>query len=97
MERAGDRPHPALLGIFSLVTLLAHRLLGEQPCPTRTAAWYHKPEPTFSDTLAFVRRHLWVHTDFRLSPPESDSTQVPPEFDGTQVPRALADHLCYAA
>jgi hypothetical protein len=75
-----------------VVTLLAHRLLGEQPCPVRRAAWYAKPLPTFSDTLALVRHHLWTHTDFRLSSCESDSQKVP---------RALVDHLahllCYAA
>jgi len=91
-DRAIARTTPALLGLFSLVTLLADRLLGPLPCPTRHAAWYHKPEPTFSDALALVRRLLWTQTTFPLSPccPETQ-----------QVPRALADHLaellCYAA
>ena len=91
-DRAIARTTPALLGLFSLLTLLAHQLLGVQPCPTRAAAWYHKPQPTFSDTLALVRRHLWTRTTFRLSPACPDTQQVP---------RALADHLaellCYAA
>ncbi len=37
------RTTPAL---FALVTLLAYRLLGNQPCPVRRAAWYAKPRPT---------------------------------------------------
>ena len=86
------RTTPALLGLFSVITLLAHRLLGEASCPARTAAWYAKARPTFSDTLALVRRYLWIRTDFRLSPAEADISQVP---------KALADHLadllCYAA
>jgi hypothetical protein len=86
------RTTPALFGLFSLVTLLAHRLLGDQPCPVRRAAWYAKPLPTFSDTLALVRPYLWTRTDFRLSPVLDD---------GQKVPRALVDHLaallCYAA
>jgi hypothetical protein len=78
------RTTPALLGLFSLVTLLAQRLLRGGACPTRTAAWYAKPNPTFSDTLALVRRYLWTRTDFRLSPGPEDR---PP------IPAALADHL----
>jgi hypothetical protein len=46
---------PALLALFSLVTLFAHQLLQGQPLPVRQAAWYTKALPTFSDTLAFVR------------------------------------------
>lgn len=91
-DKAIARTTPALFGLFSLVTLLAHRLLGEQPCPVRRAAWYAKPLPTFSDTLALVRHYLWTQTDFRLSPADDDSPKVP---------RALVDHLahllCYAA
>jgi len=57
------RTTPALLGLFSLVTLFAHQLLNDQPFPVRQAAWYSKALPTFSDTLAFVRQQLW-HTSF---------------------------------
>jgi hypothetical protein len=85
-EKAIARTTPALLGLLSLVTLLAHRLLGDRPCPVRRAAWYAKPLPTFSDTLALVRRSLWTRTDFRLSPVPDDSQQVP---------RALLDHLAH--
>jgi len=91
-DKAIARTTPALFGLFSLVTLLAHRLLGDQPCPVRRAAWYVKPVPTFSDTLALVRHYLWTQTDFRLSLSDDDRQQVP---------RALVDHLahllCYAA
>ena len=49
------RTTPALLGLFSLVTVFAHQLLQGQPLPVRQAAWYAKTLPTFADTLAFVR------------------------------------------
>src|SRR5438034_7092694 len=49
------RTTPALLGLFSLVTLWAGATRGVQP---RSAAWYPKPRPTFSDALAAVRHHL---------------------------------------
>jgi DDE superfamily endonuclease len=86
------RTTPALLGLFSLVTLLAQRLLYDGPCPTRTAAWYAKPDPTFSDTLALVRRYLWTKTDFRLSPGNEDMPHIPPA-----LAEHLADLLAYAA
>src|SRR5579859_4142172 len=50
----------------------------------RTTPWYAKAQPTFSDTLALVRRYLWTRTDFPLSPPTEDVPQIPP---------GLADHL----
>src|SRR6188508_3469312 len=49
------RTTPALLGLFSLVTLVAHARLDGQPLPVRQAAWYAKSAPTFSDTLLFDR------------------------------------------
>ena len=84
-------PHPALFGLFSLVTLLAQRLLSDTACPTRTAAWYAKTLPAFSDTLALVRHYLWTQTTFPLSLSDPEDQNVP---------RALVTHLaellCYA-
>ena len=71
------RTTPALLGLFSLVTLFAHHLLDGQPFPVRQAAWYTKALPTFSDTLAFVRQHLWPSTFFAMSSSEHDVVQIP--------------------
>ena len=51
------RTTPALLALFSLVTLLAHQHAWRRKLPIRQAAWYHKSQPTFSDALALVRRH----------------------------------------
>jgi hypothetical protein len=53
------RTTPALMGLFSLVTIFAQQLLDGQAFPVRQAAWYSKVLPTFSDTLALVRQHLW--------------------------------------
>jgi DDE superfamily endonuclease len=71
------RTTPALLGLFSLVTIFASRLLEEQALPTRQAAWYSKALPTFSDTLAFVRVHLWPVTLSSLSPAKPAMVQIP--------------------
>ncbi len=92
-DRAIARTTPALLGFFSLVTLLAHDLrCAGLALPCRPCAWYSKPQPTFVDALALVRRHLWAHTTFPTSPSDADLVKVP---------RALVEHLhdllCYAA
>jgi hypothetical protein len=78
------RTTPALLGLFSLVALVAHARLDGRPLPVRQAAWYAKSAPTFSDTLAFVRQSLWPVTVFSTSP---SSDEV------VEIPRALFDRL----
>jgi hypothetical protein len=52
------RTTPALLGPFSLVTLLAHPACSAAPPPLPQTAWYTKTLPTFADALALVRRWL---------------------------------------
>lgn len=71
------RTTPALFGLFSLVTLFAHHLLQGQQPSTRQAAWYAKDVPTFSDTLAYVRQHLWPADIFWLSPANTDNVIIP--------------------
>lgn len=41
-----ERTTPLLLGLFSVVTLLAQQLTDKKSFPVRQAAWYCKPEPT---------------------------------------------------
>jgi len=65
-DRAILRTTPALLGLFALVTLLAHQHVQRGRLPIRQAAWYTKAQPTFSDALAVVREHLWRHVCFEL-------------------------------
>ena len=76
-ELAIRRTTPALLGLFSLVTLLAHPHLTERPGPIRQAAWYHKRAPTFADALALVRREIWAHETFRISGDDIEMVKVP--------------------
>ena len=48
------RTAPAMLSLFSVVVLCAHRMMADQPSTTeivRRAAWYEKTHPTFSDAL----------------------------------------------
>ena len=46
------RTTPALLGLFSLVTLWADELRSHTVITPRVASWYPKCEATFSDALA---------------------------------------------
>jgi hypothetical protein len=91
-ERSIGRTAPALLGLFSLVTLLAHRQTARSTATARRAAWYDKPYPTFSDALALVRKELWSRETFCGSPSQDDTVKVPREL----VER-LTDAVCYAA
>jgi hypothetical protein len=63
-DRAILRTTPALLGLFSLTTLLAHQHVRRGRLPLRQAAWYCKSRPTFSDALAVVRQHFWRQVCF---------------------------------
>jgi hypothetical protein len=91
-EPAIERTTPALLGLFSLVTLMAHDRMAQTVVVTRRAAWHRKPRPTFADALALVRKELWEWTTFCGSPREGDMVKVPRAF----VER-LTDAVCYAA
>ena len=66
-DKAILRTTPALLALFSVITLLAHHHVQQRRLPVRRAAWYVKPRPTFSDAVAVVRQHLWLHLCFTPS------------------------------
>lgn len=83
-DRAIARTTPVLLGLYSVVTLLAKQMLAQNDMPVRTASWYAKDQPTYSDTIALVRRWLW-HAG---NSPMSGNTP-----DMVQIPRALFDRL----
>ena len=89
------RTTPALLGLFSLVTMFAHhRMRQAAGAFRRQAAWYHKRHPTFADALALVRKELWAQEGetFYGSSSATDTIKVPRAF----VER-LTDAVCYAA
>jgi len=73
------RTTPVLLALFSLVSVLALKLSQGGQIPVPATAWYHKEEPTFSDCLALVRRHLWRARYLVNSAPEAEIMQFPRE------------------
>jgi hypothetical protein len=94
-ELAIRRTTPALMGLFSVVTLIAHgRMVQASGVFRRQASWYHKAHPTFADALALVRKELWAQEEqtFYGSAAETDTIKVPRAY----VER-LTDAVCYAA
>jgi hypothetical protein len=91
-DRAIARTTPALLSLYSIVTLTAHLLIDKGATCVRSTAWYRKTRPTFADALALVRQQLWDHLHFSMSQQE---------IDMIKIPRALferfIDAVCYAA
>ena len=75
-DLAIERITPCLLGLYSLVALLAHDLSlggslgGEKECLV-------SQEATFSDALAAVRHHLWEVEHFSTSASDSDRLEIP--------------------
>lgn len=76
-DKAILRTTPALFGLFSLVTLMAHQLYpkGDKELPVQRASWYKKEEATFSDALRAVRAHLWAEK-YTQSPFEPEKVLI---------------------
>jgi DDE superfamily endonuclease len=91
-DQAIARTTPCLLGLFSVVALLATRLSRHARLQVSAAAWYSKQRPTFADTLAAVRRHVWREQGFLTSRHACQPTKLRPALrDG------IVHALCYAA
>ena len=86
------RTTPCLLGLFSLVTLLAAQLRTSERRAAMSSAWYRKDRPTFSDTLAAVRRHIWREQGFLTSRHSGHSTKP-----RRALQHAWAYAICHAA
>jgi hypothetical protein len=86
------RTTPALFGRYSLVTLIAPPVVQTETPVVRTAAWYAKTRPPFSDALATVRGELWSACHFSMSPFADERVKIP-----RSVFERLTDTVCYAA
>jgi hypothetical protein len=91
-DRAIARTTPCLLAMFSMVTLLAGRLPHQVRQQPAGAAWYRKPRPTFSDTLAAVRRQIWREQGFLTSRHTDHAPKLSPALRDS-----IAYALCHAA
>lgn len=90
-EKAIARTTPALMGLFSWVTLLADRSQVDGQFPVRQAAWYIKTTPTFSDAIALVRIRIWQHWGFCMSILDPDMQKSQPD-----LLQRLFEAVCYS-
>lgn len=88
-DKAILRTTPALLGLYSLITLWACNLMDETSAPY-AASWYRKT--TFTDAIGAVRLALWVGDISQHSPPDRELDNIPPD----RIVR-MAQALCFAA
>jgi len=58
-DKAIARTTPILMGLYTIVCLLANRLREQRPIEVEKTAWYEKQDATFSDLLKMVRKALW--------------------------------------
>ena len=91
-DQAIARTTPALLALFSLVTLLAHPYFLQQQPLLRQASWYPKATPTFADAIALVRRRIWQAQGFVRSTVTPEQTKPL-----LKTYEHLIEALCYAA
>ncbi len=91
-DKAILRTTPALLALFSIVTVFAHHSQSDSPCIFPQAAWYSKQYTTFVDALALVRRQLWRFQAFPTSPRNTYVVKIPIQLFDTWI-----HLLCYAS
>jgi len=89
-DRAIARTTPALLGLFSLVTLWAADAKVTAMLHPRSTAWYVKDGPTFSDAIATVRRVLWSVPNLSTSRKSPQTVEIP-----LALLQRLTDAVCY--
>jgi hypothetical protein len=86
------RTTPVLFGLYSMLTSMANRLIKSETMPVRTAVWYQKQTPTFSDAIAIVRHCLWKNCYFSMPGKTTEFVKVP-----RVLLERLTNAVCYAA
>ena len=90
-DKAIYRSTPCLMGLFSLITMMAQELSQGGKLKIRSAVWYHKELATFSDAIGCVRQQIWEFASFQTSENEVEMIKIPRSFLET-----LTDTLCFA-
>jgi hypothetical protein len=91
-DKAIARTTPCLLGLFSIVVLLATHLDHRERVQISVSTWYRKQRPTFTDTLAAVRREIRSKQGFVPSSQPVETAKLPPALC-----EGIAYALCHAA
>jgi hypothetical protein len=80
------RTTPVLLGLFSIVTLLAVQWHRSGLLVAERTAWYEKDSPTFSDCMRLVRQQIWRS---RILGPSTEAADV------IRLPQPLLEALVH--
>ncbi|WP_116108823.1 transposase [Lewinella sp. IMCC34191] len=80
-DLAVERSTPLLLGLKSVICLLAKPLFVTQKIKLATTAWYPKQAFTFSTILAAVRRQIWAAGNYSTSPQSSQVQNLKARID----------------
>jgi hypothetical protein len=83
---------PCLMGMFSLVTMVAEELSKQGKLKMRQAVWYHKQVATFSDAIGCVRQQIWEWQSFQTSAAEVEMIKTPRPYL-----ECLTDTLCFVS
>lgn len=79
-DLAIERTTPVLLGLFSVVTLLAVQWHRAGLLVAERTAWYEKECPTFSDCIRLARQQIWRSRITGASSPMTEVLQLPQAF-----------------
>ena len=83
------RTTPLLLALFSSVCSMVHRIRDRWASYPRSTAWYLKPQATFSDGLARVRRTIRAEANDVHSLADPDRAVVSrPDWEPVRAQRA---------
>lgn len=91
-DKAIQRTTPCLMGMFSLVTMVAEELSKQGKLKMRQAVWYHKQVATFSDAIGCVRQQIWEWQSFQTSGAEVELIKIPRPYL-----ECLTDTLCFVS
>ena len=86
------RTTPVLFAMFSMIVLMAVELSKSKTIKILSCAWYKKTDATFSDIIAFVRRHIWYFRNLTKSSHTHDSSYSQDNFL-----ESILHVVCYAA
>lgn len=75
-DKAIERTTPLLMGMMTLVCLMAKPLFDQGKVELGNAAWHQKQHYTFSAILSAVRTHIWGVSQFCTSPKSSKNDNL---------------------
>lgn len=91
-DKAIQRTTPCLMGMYSLVALVAEELSKSGKLKIRQAVWYQKQVATFSDAIGCVRQQIWEWRSFQTSDGQVEMIKIPRAYL-----ECLTDTLCFVS